>query len=225
MTKQDLPSSPLDLLQCPLQYKKETGSSNLMALHRLNAQKIGVFEVEVTLPQVQYFRKRNNLSFAACADRSGFGPLAKVQKFRSFVKHPPLRMNFIPDVAGWATIHKSANHFLSVGTLHWESNDIDYGLHLGHWLNKKQYAKFKRDSSPINRDTPARISPRTRFLILERDGFTCQCCGASAPEARLEVDHRLPVSKGGGNHETNLWTLCEPCNRGKSNLVFEKLLP
>jgi hypothetical protein len=33
----------------------------------------------------------------------------------------------------------------------------------------------------------------------------------------LEVDHFEPFSKGGSDNETNLKTLCRPCNRGKGN--------
>lgn len=55
-----------------------------------------------------------------------------------------------------------------------------------------------------------------RFRILKRDHFTCQLCGASkADGAQLEVDHILPVSKGGQTVPDNLQTLCKECNRGK----------
>jgi 5-methylcytosine-specific restriction endonuclease McrA len=33
--------------------------------------------------------------------------------------------------------------------------------------------------------------------------------------ARLEVDHKIPVAKGGRNEIENLWALCFECNRGK----------
>ena len=54
--------------------------------------------------------------------------------------------------------------------------------------------------------------------IKERDGFRCVLCG-HAPEAlyELEVDHIVPVSKGGLSIENNLQTLCWRCNRTKSD--------
>ena len=54
----------------------------------------------------------------------------------------------------------------------------------------------------------------------ERDLFTCQICGSSAKDGvRLEVDHIVPVSKGGKTEMSNLQTLCERCNRGKRDKV------
>jgi hypothetical protein len=56
-----------------------------------------------------------------------------------------------------------------------------------------------------------------RFEVFKRDKFTCQYCGASAPEVILEVDHIKPVSKGGTDDIMNLVTACRDCNRGKTN--------
>lgn len=61
------------------------------------------------------------------------------------------------------------------------------------------------------------ITTKTRFEIFKRDSFTCQYCGRSAPEIVLQVDHIMPVSKGGDNDITNLITSCDKCNAGKSD--------
>ena len=58
-----------------------------------------------------------------------------------------------------------------------------------------------------------------RHKILKRDRYTCQACGARAPDVELEVDHKVPISKGGTDDELNLITLCRDCNRGKSDRV------
>jgi 5-methylcytosine-specific restriction endonuclease McrA len=72
---------------------------------------------------------------------------------------------------------------------------------------------FPFDGEPTKRES---ISPSERFKIMERDGFRCRLCGATAKHrARLEVDHKVPVAKGGSNDPSNLWTLCFTCNRGK----------
>jgi len=59
------------------------------------------------------------------------------------------------------------------------------------------------------------MSQTLRFEVFKRDSFTCQYCGAKAPEAILEVDHINPVAKGGDNSIENLVTACKDCNRGK----------
>ena len=40
----------------------------------------------------------------------------------------------------------------------------------------------------------------------------CAACGATD---RIEVDHIIPVSKGGHGRESNLQPLCRPCNQSK----------
>lgn len=57
-----------------------------------------------------------------------------------------------------------------------------------------------------------------RYNVLKRDNFTCQKCGATMLDGiKLEVDHIIPVSKGGKTNMSNLQTLCNRCNKGKSN--------
>lgn len=63
-----------------------------------------------------------------------------------------------------------------------------------------------------------KLGKKIRFEVFKRDAFTCQYCGQSAPQVILEVDHIIPVSKGGDNNLTNLITSCRDCNRGKSNI-------
>lgn len=59
-------------------------------------------------------------------------------------------------------------------------------------------------------------SARLRFLILERDDFTCRYCGRRAPDVELHVDHAIAIIDGGSDHEDNLVTACQDCNLGKA---------
>ncbi len=61
------------------------------------------------------------------------------------------------------------------------------------------------------------IPKKKRFEIFKRDSFTCQYCGAKAPEVILELDHVDPVANGGSDDMLNLITACFDCNRGKSD--------
>ena len=71
----------------------------------------------------------------------------------------------------------------------------------------------------------AKLSQKLRFEVLQRDGFTCQACGAKAVDgAILEVDHILPRARGGSNDPLNLQTLCSHCNGGKSDQVVDDFI-
>lgn len=68
----------------------------------------------------------------------------------------------------------------------------------------------------------AAVPNRLRFQVLKRDGFTCQYCGKQPRNgAILEVDHVLPVSRGGQTVMANLRTACKHCNSGKSNIPLK----
>ena len=71
------------------------------------------------------------------------------------------------------------------------------------------------------------MSPQLRSEILERNGFSCQQCGATAHDPdpfnpdrklRLHIDHIVPISQGGDDSRENLRVLCSACNEGRSNL-------
>lgn len=61
------------------------------------------------------------------------------------------------------------------------------------------------------------VSRRARFRVLRRGRFRCHYCGASAADVALEIDHVVPVARGGTNAESNLVPACLACNRGKAD--------
>ncbi len=63
-----------------------------------------------------------------------------------------------------------------------------------------------------------RVPDGMRAAVLVRDGGRCRKCRRAI---NLEMDHIVPVSKGGRTEESNLQTLCRRCNRTKS----KKLVP
>lgn len=56
-----------------------------------------------------------------------------------------------------------------------------------------------------------------RIRVMKRDRFRCTYCGVPGTDAELEIDHIIPVSKGGSHHISNLTTACRACNQKKSN--------
>lgn len=63
------------------------------------------------------------------------------------------------------------------------------------------------------------LSRGLRDQVLKRDGYRCVKCGASHKDKRLEVDHIIPVAKGGTNDIDNLRTLCWECNRDEGDIL------
>lgn len=74
----------------------------------------------------------------------------------------------------------------------------------------ERYFQGKR----IRRNLRADISPAKRRRIYERDGWKCIACGATK---ELTLDHRIPISRGGTNADSNLQTMCVSCNKAKGN--------
>jgi len=59
-----------------------------------------------------------------------------------------------------------------------------------------------------------------RYFKIDRDNHTCKICGNSTnqePNLLLEVDHIVPIAKGGITSEDNLQCLCWKCNRTKGS--------
>lgn len=75
------------------------------------------------------------------------------------------------------------------------------------------------------------ISKETRAFVLDRNGFTCQQCGAVAGEphpydpgrkTRLHIGHVIDKSMGGSDEPGNLRALCSVCNEGARNLTLDR---
>lgn len=91
-----------------------------------------------------------------------------------------------------------------------EENIVELIKMLESKLTAKAFAKEQR----------ALMTKKLREYIKKRDNFTCCNCGNSIhkePNLLLEIDHIIPVAKGGCTVEDNLQTLCWKCNRAKSD--------
>lgn len=107
-----------------------------------------------------------------------------------------------------------------------------YNRRFNSWSTAlKQFIEYAngKDITSINNDSAGKSykktsrgpSLRLRFKVLKRDNFSCIQCGdspAKNPTTILHVDHIKPWSKGGETEISNLQTLCQNCNLGKSNL-------
>ncbi|MGF1602786.1 MAG: HNH endonuclease [Thermosynechococcaceae cyanobacterium] len=95
-------------------------------------------------------------------------------------------------------------------------------------LKPGQYLLQERKPAPAFERT---ISKETRAYVLDRNGFTCQMCGAAAGEihpydsarkTRLHIGHIIDKSQGGTDEPANLRAICSVCNEGASNLTLER---
>lgn len=68
--------------------------------------------------------------------------------------------------------------------------------------------------------------------VLKRDGWQCQVCGCDTP-SRLrgthhddapEIDHIIPLAKGGTHTWSNVQCLCRICNQMKSDMMPERFI-
>lgn len=91
--------------------------------------------------------------------------------------------------------------------------------------NLNRFVLFMSEKIKFNKSVAgqrALMTSKLRQHIKERDGFTCKNCGISIhqePNLLLEIDHIIPVSKGGLTTEDNLQTLCWRCNRKKGSKI------
>ena len=54
------------------------------------------------------------------------------------------------------------------------------------------------------------------------DNYTCRMCGKYTDGVGLQIDHIMPVSKGGKSVPSNLQVLCSKCNGRKSGRLFQQ---
>ncbi|NWJ95774.1 MAG: HNH endonuclease [Chloroflexi bacterium] len=88
---------------------------------------------------------------------------------------------------------------------------------LGAGQDQSSQAKAPSRKQPARHPIPTHL----RFEVLRRDNFRCCFCGANAKEGvELQIDHKIPVSRGGTNDPHNLQTLCQACNLGKSSQLL-----
>lgn len=110
---------------------------------------------------------------------------------------------------------KGKNQYMNTWT--YTSDETDAAIH-AYELKLEREAKA-RDEVACER---AKMTPSLRYDVFKRDGFRCTICGRTKDDGiKLHVDHIKPVSKGGKTVISNLRTLCDLCNQGKSDKYDE----
>ncbi len=73
------------------------------------------------------------------------------------------------------------------------------------------------------------IEPVYTMVVLDRDGWKCVLCGIDTPrelrgtthDQAPEMDHIIPLAKGGPHTYENVRCLCRKCNQAKSDRLDE----
>lgn len=97
-------------------------------------------------------------------------------------------------------------------------------------LKPGQYMLTQEPKSKLLPQFSRSISARLRAEVLDRNGFTCQMCGATPGQrdtetnrsVRLHIGHIIDKSLGGKDEISNLRALCSSCNQGAKNVTAEK---
>lgn len=88
-----------------------------------------------------------------------------------------------------------------------------YRIKDSHWLNTtKDYYGWKK--APEFRKWQKR-----QFL---KQGGLCWYCQVFLPYTKVNVEHKLARSLGGGNNKNNLVLACSSCNREKGSKVLSR---
>ena len=122
----------------------------------------------------------------------------------------------LDSISQWLTATSIPCHVYYITPVRKETRERYVNLHLVK-------SESVTESKTFAQEQRALITPKIRFEVLKRDNFICQYCGAHGEGVVLEVDHIIPISKGGTSDMGNLITACFDCTRGKgSDLVTNK---
>lgn len=84
--------------------------------------------------------------------------------------------------------------------------------------------KRKKERARLRGVVSETVNPIT---VLERDGWVCQICGIDTPRDKRgtydadapEMDHVIPLAKGGSHTYDNVQCACRQCNAAKSDVL------
>ena len=66
------------------------------------------------------------------------------------------------------------------------------------------------------------LSPFTKQKVASDQKWRCKGCGRRLEAGFYDIDHRVPLSRGGSNDVSNLAALCRACHISKSAMESSK---
>jgi len=81
------------------------------------------------------------------------------------------------------------------------------------WIERMKREYIHNGNIFVENPRPSyQFSRRLRRFIFRRDPNECAYCGS---KKELQIDHIIPISRGGTNDPKNLQILCRKCNQSK----------
>lgn len=198
--------SPEDLLIYELiNHKKQIKDNISNVIYNSNQYDLYKYDVS-KIKKFGFFNSEENFRFKKL--------LENIEKdmFKSLIKKPTVSYN-IDVVISLTNINMKVLNNKSA------SFNMLYIEHLLEQIEDKTNERYNNKYiwDAICRIERAKVTNSLRFAIYKRDGYRCCKCGRKTED--LEIDHILPISKGGKTHPNNLQTLCKRCNKNKSNII------
>ncbi|PHE94706.1 hypothetical protein COF76_23130 [Bacillus wiedmannii] len=94
------------------------------------------------------------------------------------------------------------------------------------WEKENQEKRYSYGVKRRSLKHNVKFTPSQRTELLNKDNWTCQCCGIKVHDRRTgdwnthdkaHIDHLIPLTKGGDSTPDNLQVLCRTCNIKKHN--------
>lgn len=110
-------------------------------------------------------------------------------------------------------------HQLSQRHIEFEKRDAERHLRVRLAEAEADVARLRAECARL-RDLLAhpvkrRVTPRMKREVAARAGWKCERCG-EVVSANFEIDHKVPIFRGGDNSTANLQCLCPDCHRTKT---------
>lgn len=111
----------------------------------------------------------------------------------------------------------------------------EYGDRLRSFCSKRCSKKYEQMTSKSKRKARLRgasvVESVNPMVVFRRDGWVCGLCGVSTPQwlrgtisqFAPELDHIVPVSRGGEHSYANTRCLCRRCNAAKADRLPEEM--
>lgn len=87
--------------------------------------------------------------------------------------------------------------------------------------NKGKYRMYVIKRRALKRNAEGTLTNGEWETLKVQYGFICPCCKEKEPKIKLEIDHIIPLSKGGSNFVENIQPLCRVCNAKKHTKIIK----